>query len=336
MGLTMHVHSQFRRALALAVALPLFVVGCGNGTTGEEGSSAPDASVSEVTDVTIGLLPISSVAPIYLGIKKGFFKEHGLNVNVQTASTGTAIAATVISGQANFGFSAYTSVFQANEQGIPLRVVAQANQAGPGDSLRYEAIIVKAEGEIASVKNLEGKTLAVNALKSVGSTLVTASLKKQGVDVSKVKFTEMPFPDMNAAVEAGRVHAAYQTEPFLTAGQEGGLKVLQYMYEELAESIWMAGYFTSQDYAKRNPDVVKRFRKAVDQSQAYASEHEDEARAVIGEYTKIPPELIQKIMLPSWNPSMDLSADGLKVMVDASLADGVVKSAPNVDEIFIR
>jgi NitT/TauT family transport system substrate-binding protein len=336
MELTMRKRFKFRRSLALAVGLPLLLVGCGDGSTGEEGSSAPDSSVSEVTDVTVGLLPISSVAPVYLGIKKGFFKEHGLNVTVQTAATGTAIAATVISGQANFGFSAYTSVFQANEQGIPLRVVAQANQAGPGDSLRYEAIIVKADSDIASVKDLEGKTLAVNALKSVGSTLVTASLKKQGVDVSKVKFTEMPFPDINAAVESGRVDAAYQTEPFLTAGQESGLKVLQYMYEELADSIWMAAYFTSQDYAKSHPDVVKRFRQAVDKSQSYASEHEDEARTVIGEYTKIPPALIQKIMLPSWNPSMDLSADALKVMVDASLADGVVKSPPKLDEIFIR
>ena len=60
------------------------------------------------------------------------------------------------------------------------------------------------DGPIKSGKDLEGKTIAVNTLKNICEVTIKASLEKEGVDVDKLKFTEVPFPDMLAALENGR------------------------------------------------------------------------------------------------------------------------------------
>ena len=46
-------------------------------------------------------------------------------------------------------------------------------------------------------------------------------------------------------------------------------------------------YFTSQQLIAENPDLVKRFTEAMNESLAYADAHPDEVRAALGTYTKI-------------------------------------------------
>ena len=49
-----------------------------------------------------------------------------------------------------------------------------------------------------------------------------ASVRKAGGDPAKVKFVELPFPDMPAALQAGQVDAIFVVEPFLTAALGAG------------------------------------------------------------------------------------------------------------------
>ena len=54
-------------------------------------------------------------------------------------------------------------------------------------------------------KDLEGKTIAVNTLNNICGVTINATLEEKGVDVSTLKYTEVPFPEMVAALEKGRV-----------------------------------------------------------------------------------------------------------------------------------
>ena len=62
----------------------------------------------------------------------------------------------------------------------------------------------------------------------------------------------------------------------------------------------MATYFTSKQYAEENPDVVKRFVTAMQQSLDYAQSNPDAVREILAEYTQIPPEAAANIKLPQW------------------------------------
>ncbi len=63
-----------RRGLAGIIAAALLALaGCG-----DDGGSSGARKEGGVTKVKVGVLPISNVAPLYLGMKKGFFKAEGL------------------------------------------------------------------------------------------------------------------------------------------------------------------------------------------------------------------------------------------------------------------
>ena len=65
---------------------------------------------------------------------------------------------------------------------------------------------MKKGSAIKSAKDLEGKKVAVNTLKNIGDTAVRESVRKAGGDPAKVKFVELPFDQMPAALDerAGR------------------------------------------------------------------------------------------------------------------------------------
>src|SRR5262245_8290359 len=100
-----------RTALAVfALALSLAASACGDSSPS---TTTPTAS-GGVTTVKVGVIPIIDVAPIYLGVSKGFFKDAGLDLKLETAQGGAAIVPGIVSGQFQFGFSNTVSLLLAS------------------------------------------------------------------------------------------------------------------------------------------------------------------------------------------------------------------------------
>ena len=130
-----------------------------------------------------------------------------------------------------------------------------------------------------------------------------AGVKAAGGDPKKVKYIEVPFPDMPAALADHRIEAGWMVEPFVTIAlsarrQGGGLAIGRLSRRKMM----IAVYFASVQYANANPDIVKRFKAAITESLAYADSHTDEVRQIIPTYTRITPEIAAKITLPSGRP----------------------------------
>jgi ABC-type nitrate/sulfonate/bicarbonate transport system substrate-binding protein len=165
--------------------------------------------------------PIVDVAPIYLGKQKGFFSNRNIELTLETGQGGAAIVPGVVSGQFQFGFSNVTSLLIARERGLPLKVVSNGVASTGKDKADYSGVVTR-DDSIKTAADLEGKRVAVNTLKNIGDSTIRASVRKAGGDPSWIKFVELPFPDMPAALEAGRVDAIWVVEPFLSAAVGAG------------------------------------------------------------------------------------------------------------------
>ncbi|MFE0917505.1 MULTISPECIES: ABC transporter substrate-binding protein [Streptomyces] len=320
-----------RRLSAGLTAGALLLVATACGSSGDEPSKGGGSS-GGVTTVKVGLIPIVDVAPLYLGQKKGFFKEQGLELEFTTAQGGAAIVPGVASGQFQFGFSNVTSLMVAQSNGVPVKAVANgiASTGEPGKD--FGALMVKKGSPLKSPEELEGRKVAINTLKNINETAVRASVRSAGGDPDEVEFVELPFDQMPAALDKGQIDAAMVVEPATaTIKNQDGVEIASPLVD-VAPDLTVALYFTSKQYAERNPEVVEKFQKAAAQSLAYADAHPDEARETITTYTKIPADVLAKVTLPKWPAEPNRAS--IEALMKLGRSDGLFKTDPNLDELL--
>jgi NitT/TauT family transport system substrate-binding protein len=317
-------------AMALA-AVGLASAGCGNDAAG-------DATKNGRTRLTVQLVPLYEVVPVHLGIEKGFFDEAGLEVEVQVAQGGATALPQVIGGDVQIGFSNTPSLFSAAGEGLPVKIVAPAGgspraRAGK-EPTDQGAVMVKADSPIRGYADLAGRTVAVNTLGNVLDVTLNAALEKRGVDPGGVERLEVPFPEMLAALDAGRVDAVFVTPPFETIALSGDYRAVGFPFRDVRPDLVFASYFVSREWAEGNADVLERFLAALRRSMIYAAEHERETRKAITEFTELPEDLAAEVPLGNRRPDCKELRTSSEVLGDLMVEYGALERAPDLDELI--
>ncbi|HEX5199235.1 MAG TPA: ABC transporter substrate-binding protein [Actinoplanes sp.] len=303
-------------ALLTVTALAATTAACGgsdDSSDGNAGSSSPDK-------VKVGVIPIVDVAPIYLGKAKGFFEKQNIDLTLEQAQGGAAIVPAVVSGQYQFGFSNVVSLLLGASKNVPIKVVANGNNATADPQKDFSGLLVR-DPAITRPKDLEGKTVAANTLKNIVATSVNEIVRKDGGDPTKVKYVEVAFPDQAASLEANRVQAVFLVEPFVSSVKSKNWKQLG-SFAAVSPSLMVADYFTSSQLLGEKPDLAKRFTSALKESLAYADAHPDEVRQIVTTYTTIKADAVAAMTLPKYNPEIDKAS--LDLMNSLLVKDGLL------------
>jgi NitT/TauT family transport system substrate-binding protein len=276
-------------------------------TTGQTQSSAAESASSDVEQpqpqetVSIRYGMLKSVSPIFLGIDNGYFADEGLDVSVEFMQSGSDLTPLLASGEFQAGeSSAAAGLFNALARDVDVRIVADDGQLKPDTGVA--AMMVRQDlldsGEITSLADLKGRTIAVTAEGSAMNLLEVPALEKIDMTTEDVSMVTLAFPAMLAALASKDVDAAMLTEPFITQAIGDGLASILVPGHELEPDgqqvvvmfspdlvgvqelgtrfmrAWMRGV---QDYiAAFGPDRVGR-----DAAVASLSEHLDMDAAVI-------------------------------------------------------
>jgi len=311
----------------VVAVIAVLVAACGGGKSNNSGGSS-----GGLTNLTVGLVPVVDIAPVYVGLKHGFFKDEGLNVTPKLIQTGAVVVSGAVSGDIQIGFSNDTSIVTAASKGIPLQIIAAGVNAGKGD---YAGLLVRDDGSIKTPKDLEGKTIAVNGRNNVGSLTVNAALETFGVNWNKITYTEVPFPNMGTALTRKQIDAAWVVEPFVSANKaaNNGTKLLVQTYMKLPQHFPVASYFVTQSYRSQHADTVAKFQRAINKALVYTQAHPDEVRQLVPTWTQIKPDAAAKLVLPEW--STDPQAALVKWTADHALKYGYITSEPDISKLVV-
>jgi len=317
------LHMMRRAIPGLVAAAAVAVAGCGGGSAADEGGTVT---------LKVGVLPITNVAPLYLGEQKGFFKDEQLKVVPEVSEGGAATIPAVLSGDQQLAYSTTVSLVTAASKGLPVRIVAQAARGAETPKTSFAGLMVGPDSVIKDPEQLAGKTIAVNGLNNVNQVTTNASLAKRDVDFKGIKYIEVPLENMADALGTGKVDAAAAVEPFVTLGKDAGQRSLFDNYMEADRGLAIGQYFTSEEYAQENPDVVERFTRAVDRSMEYAQDHPEEARKVVLDYTKIKPAVAEKMKLPTWTTGV--TKEDVDLAVEMTKQSGFIDKDPDVEKLL--
>src|SRR5690625_2648797 len=297
------MHKKFLTGLATAAAAALALTACGGGGGNEEASAGGETD--EIREVTIGVLSIAPSVGVAYGIENGIFEEHGFDVNYEISSAGAAMLPAVSAGQMDFGVGNPLSVTTAVDQGLEMKIVAgYSNSLEDGEDVA--GVVTRADSDIDTWADLEGKTTAVNALNTLGDLTVMNLAEQDGADPQALEFSEIAFPDMPAQLERGNTDAVWIPEPFLSgllADEENEL--IGYSFQENDPGMATMVTFTSGDLAEEDPEMVADFGEAMTAALAAAEEDQEGSRELLVEFLEISDEDAQNLVMERLSGDID-------------------------------
>jgi NitT/TauT family transport system substrate-binding protein len=293
---------MLRHAIAaLVVALAATFTGCG-GDDGEE-STAGGPTTLKVQE-TAGV-PSAFVG---FGIDKGFLEDDGLRVELEATQGGAATLPALVSGDIQVAGSNVVSLLLGASQGLPIQAIAPGTSARGAGQEDFGALLAGPDSGLEDAQAFEGKTIAVNTLDNIAEVVVKAALEEEGVDISRIKLIEVPFPDMAPAMERGDVDGAFSIEPFVTTSVSDGAEIVNYSYVTTEPDMQVGGYAVSERFAAEDPEAVDGFKAAVSDTAEYVQSHQDEFRQFLSQEAEIDPQLAERIVLPQWTTELNVGS----------------------------
>jgi NitT/TauT family transport system substrate-binding protein len=217
-------------------------------------------------------------------------------------------------------------------RGVPFVIIASSTVNTP--KAPQSLVVVAKDGPIRAPKDLAGKTVAVNVLKTVLELSLDAWLTKNGVAPSSVKKVEMVFSAEGPAIERGDVAAGVITEPSLSiALHRGKLRSLGDPNADIAPTFVAGAWFTTRSFAERNAAAIKRYADVMYQTARWANTHHDESAAILAKYTKIDPQLARTMIRAQYAEALDMQ--DMQVLLDAALKYGFLGKPVSAGDLLI-
>jgi NitT/TauT family transport system substrate-binding protein len=220
----------------------------------------------------------------------GFYKRAGLPVTITLFSGAGAVTAAMAGNAIDVGLTDAVVLANAANRGFPIVAIAGAGLYERGRSATVWLTVSK-DAPYKTAKDFEGQTIAVVSLESLSGIAVKSWLAKNGADVGKVRFIEMPFSTMPSALQRKTVAAAFMGEP-VRSQVVAEVRDITDGFSAIAERQCITEWSTTRNWLARNPDKAKRLVNAVYECARWANDHQDQTAPILMKYAKLDPSKI--------------------------------------------
>jgi NitT/TauT family transport system substrate-binding protein len=237
-----------------------------------------------------------------LGVDKGFYKEEGIDLSIGEGQ-GSGRAVQIVGAKSDtFGLSDGASVIAGATKGAPIVAVMGIMNKSPF------AVIARADANIKSVKDLEGKTIAATTGEA-GLTIFPAIVQANKLNGDSIKFVRVDGAGKLVAMLEKRVDAmlgGLENQSLILA--QRGLPVTNIAYSDVGANTLGLVIHVNKETFDKNPKLVTGFIRATQKAIAYAEKNPDEAIAALA---KIKPDLDKALAMQQLRAGLALvRADG--------------------------
>lgn len=161
----------------------------------------------------VGYLRVMDDAQAIVAHEGGFYKKHGLDVELVEFKSGTDLIKAIVGGQLDSGVLGFTNAVAWASKGADLKVVGGAQHG-------YHALVVREDANIKDVAGLKGKTLASQAEGSTADTVLKGVvLKNAGLTADDLNIMGVSPQVAVQSLVGKRVDAAFLFEPQVRIAQ---------------------------------------------------------------------------------------------------------------------
>ncbi|HXG50525.1 MAG TPA: ABC transporter substrate-binding protein [candidate division Zixibacteria bacterium] len=259
------------------VSAALLAIGA---TDGGRPTSASAAGAPTLQKVNVAYSSISgNNTPLFVTHEKGFFRKHGLDVQVILIESGSTTAQSLISGDIAFAHMAGAAVLQSNLRGSDAVMIA-----GVINTLNFQLFTDKS---ISRPDQFKGKSVGVTRYGSSTDFAMRYALEKYGLDADKdVAILQLGnVPALLSAMEAGKIQGAMLSPPTTLRAKRLGFPVLADL-QMLGLEYQHTGIATTRALIRSKPDLVRAFMRAYVEGIHYAKTHRKETVEILARYMR--------------------------------------------------
>jgi NitT/TauT family transport system substrate-binding protein len=233
-------------------------------------------------------------APFFVARDKGFYREEGLEVEIQEGSGSTTVSQLVANATSPVAYVDAATMMRGVSNGMPLKAVGVTLQQSP------MAFIYRADAaRPTKVSEIKGSRIAITA-GDASLAIFTAFMGKLGMKLEDVQMITVANPQAKEQAVLGR-QADALLGYFMDQGPrmqlQTGVKMgWTRLYDMAGVTTLSSAIIVNTDWVKdaKNQDLLRRFLRASQRGWQYAFEHRAEAAEI---FRKAAPAFTQEIAL---------------------------------------
>ena len=309
-------------ALSLTLTAPVALVTASR-------AQAQTGSSPALIPLKVALPPSIVSSQAFYALDMGLFRKQGLDVSFEMMNTG--MDAALSGGAVDVALGDSVSAVAAHVRGLPFAYFASGvvnTPSNPGFQ-----IVVRADSQIHSAKDFNGKTIGINSLKGIAQLVAQAWIDGNGGDSKSVKFIELPFFQMVVDVEQNIVNASLPGEPFLTVANDKGMRLFPLGRNGVA-NYSPSGWLATKSWLSANGSIASKFAAAIREATVVGNKRPlaPDAALILSKYTKLPPADVAHLHTLNDFGTV-LSPQFLQPVIDTAAKYGYIEKAFPASEI---
>lgn len=257
---------------------------------------ATPATPADNMKLKIGIMPAVDSAPILLAEKKGYFKELGLDMDIQVYNNAANRESALQSGELDGTMTDLIAFVNSKQNGLDIKITTSTDGSFP--------FLLK-KGFV------EQKNIKIGMMEISVSNFLSDQFLKEKYEMEKVFINEIPA--RLEMVKAGQLDMANLPEPIASMGELGGLEKV--VYTNTDDFMPEAMVFTGK-VLKEKEEALKLFHQAYDKAVGDIKNNDDEARTVLIEKLELKPEIKDLMTLPEYHMARVPSEEYMNKVID--------------------
>lgn len=290
--------------------------------------------------IDVGVVAAMGRAPEFIAQDKGYYKELGLDVNLEPInSTARAAAANADGSLPILGGGISVGFFNSLAAGFHIKLMLEGGSTPIGANLMVRPDLVP---QLKTLADLKGRSIDVVAPGSVNVYLAVKLLAAGGLTTTDVELKYVSFGDMPSAFINKAIDTAIAVQPTVATLEAKGFAAKWIDPDDIVRPTPMliSGTLVNTDWAARNPDVMRRFFVAVARGiRDYCTAYHDgpNRREVIDVLTRNTPikdpDFLDRTQWLSRQASGEVPIDSLLDILEVFFHEGLIKQKFTADQL---
>jgi NitT/TauT family transport system substrate-binding protein len=282
----------------------------------------------------IGVKPADATASFLLmADTKKFYEKFGCNIELVTLKDSSGTMNALISGEVDGVEESPSQFFIAAKNGnLKAKII--------GSWMAHLPYAIYAKKGITSLKDLEGRTLAISSPVGLPAIVAKEIIEGQGVDLSKITYVNAGGnADRYRAVVAGSADAAASPADYVPNAEADGVNVIA-LSGDYVPDYPRSATIVLEKALQEKPECARAYLAGTMYGDRYAYAHPDEAKQVAADAMKVSAddpvvtymydEISSKKLV---SPDAEMPTTSLRYLSDLMVQMGELKEPANLDAL---